>query len=992
MAEFGERPLRSPPAREPPRADKLVPLRDFLGRLSDCKRPAAAPTKEYRDDAAPAELRAAYYHALLCVVGASVGPLVSRAHPDALSALGALFHAWLRGAPVRDASADLPARDWSLACRLLYAHASPYEPRELADALRTFASSHARTSSGAAFPCSARSVAAAFAPHAHAAAAGSDKQAAASAERRVLWLVFLYARDVRMSRRVEKLMNAVGVDAESHCRAMAAALAMAVPQREAAELRQRAANVSSHPFYSRESFASQAQFEQWARRESELVSSFSSPSSSQPLPAPAGVVHLRVMGVRGMAKEVSGAYFKVAVGSDKRKTMPLPVKCKNPPFYEEFSLVVPDLSCDVVVSIRETGSVKDSCLAKVKIPTPKWHPLKNGIEVCLEATGLAFPTQYTPLLPHHVYYKILSHKLTMLDLVSLSETEKPDDEVSFSPDTRWMLETYAQRFGVGFAAHIINLSSVARVLEHTVTKPLLSHALSLLETSLRPPATLNLTETAYLQEVFNSLHRTCRSWISRYFLVFPRNEPAGALELLLELFAKADSTTQDAPPLQQSLRKYLDEAARLMIEMQTMTYAGRMSADTLASIADAMDDLFEEDREHFSSAFAKYGVDMHEVVARTVTAWLSDKVPAIVERPTSPGEGKSDAAVVCYSALRGLMSNYVSSTPSFGVADALPLCKLFRDAVFKFMWSASAKFVDWSANAIKVDKFEKVSEQSKHSSSVVDLFAAFSNLLEITRKLHWGELEPEGERAKVRSELLKVTASVVCNTSSWYCSTIAETTKQSLSNYALAETLTTAQLAPLTRVFMEQEIARLLARELGSEKDSKKVIKRVRGLKGNIKHKFGRLMRLHKKRQSATASPEAQEPLFDYLNLYLTEFHDGLPRQSFKRVLKRLWAFVSGSLEKALVSSCGHSSEEQSRREAAAGLLELLGEFFTAGGEGLSSDMTSPTIEKLHALTALGGLTTRELNDLAQRGEPTSQLAAQSLLRARLDKRTSNMV
>jgi hypothetical protein len=88
-----------------------------------------------------------------------------------------------------------------------------------------------------------------------------------------------------------------------------------------------------------------------------------------------------------------------------------------------------------------------------------------------------------------------------------------------------------------------------------------------------------------------------------------------------------------------------------------------------------------------------------------------------------------------YHAVRNLQKTYEKI--DFRLSDKFPMAKWFRAFVLQWLSHSEGKLFQWVKSAIEHDDLQSISDQVLHSSSVLDLFTSFQQLVDFVKGLDW---------------------------------------------------------------------------------------------------------------------------------------------------------------------------------------------------------------------------------------------------------------
>ena len=298
----------------------------------------------------------------------------------------------------------------------------------------------------------------------------------------------------------------------------------------------------------------------------------------------------------------------------------------------------------------------------------------------------------------------------------------------------------ATRLGIAPRAALVRLEELVRALDRDpLAAPLLRAAERTLAALARTAPPLPRACAARRAAALAALRAQTTRWLDRFFVVFA-SPPA--LDAALALFsavlraqhavAVADATgdgdttaataTSDDDELPRLLEGCCARAAAYSLELECADCGSApvpMPVADLADLAARLCDALAQHAGAFAAPFARHGVDVGRVFARTYAAFVRGPMSAAIAAAL---RGTDDVA--------GALRLYRALGPLAHATAPLPVCAWFAPFFAHAVWDCCrARFDDIRAKTLAQDTAQPPaasSSSSSSSSSVVDLFAAFA--------------------------------------------------------------------------------------------------------------------------------------------------------------------------------------------------------------------------------------------------------------------------
>jgi hypothetical protein len=409
----------------------------------------------------------------------------------------------------------------------------------------------------------------------------------------------------------------------------------------------------------------------------------------------------------------------------------MPFKTRSPFWGDEFNFIVSGTkqgarTVDVVVSLVETDSVRNKTVGRATFPVAivatdssdarKANKLvmtsrKSGsgsmqvpLEMIVETSLIQFPSEYSPVVPGHVLYKIvvrmllehdqkeLGNSLEVLDAVRSNPAMTAELMIPLhSPLSRGIARDCSLRYGIQRIAPLINLGVVARALEVDASRIMVQCAHRQLDAVRVRSKELTKTESKYLRDIVVSLQASVKPWIVRYFIVLPENKPAGVLELLIELCERV-AVLEGNPRPAAILETYARESAALTIQLGLTSCAEASGSvllcEQMTGLAELMADSIARDKEFFAKSFSRW-INLVQIECEEFSKYLTEAVPRTLELSDSDPM----KAMTLYMRLRELTKVFDANINGFV---KMPLCPLFQPHLVMWLASCEGKFIEWS--------------------------------------------------------------------------------------------------------------------------------------------------------------------------------------------------------------------------------------------------------------------------------------------------------
>eukprot|EP00164_Ancoracysta_twista_P008287 GFYU01011931.1.p1 GENE.GFYU01011931.1~~GFYU01011931.1.p1 ORF type:complete len:1188 (+),score=358.40 GFYU01011931.1:24-3587(+) len=508
-----------------------------------------------------------------------------------------------------------------------------------------------------------------------------------------------------------------------------------------------------------------------------------------------GMMNIQVVGARGLvskSKGTSNPMCEVIVGKKHRKTS-VEEKTLNPTWQCDMAFKVWDKSEDIRVYVWNKDKFVDDFMGKFALPLrdfddfrqyDDWYPLltRKSSRIKYKVSGeVHLRIQFIPnqkyvdnqvvmheieentqaCEDHHLLYKMLLHGLLMqenpnsnmnelapeLQIIAggrrPSETQMwKDREISpLSDGANKLLQVFADVYGIRpIHRGLMFFEAIVHSFEHTTNYlKMLKTALSgLVREISQSPIKMTVNETIMFKTSSDILMHYCKKRISKYKHIFPRNMPEDGLKTLLEIFTMTVSNQLSTKTAADIIKDCLQDALRLNYERFLMKCQD--DADTTASQLTAVGELiqkeFEYDMLYYRKCFSACSVDIGDIEINVYSELYSRHLEKFfASRPVSEIDHMT---FDLYSTVLRLNAAFAKRLMrKTNLVDKVPVSRYVNPSVQSYIKQYHDQLKTWMPSACRQDNLDPISETVLYSSSVIDLFTMFNNLLKFIRDLGW---------------------------------------------------------------------------------------------------------------------------------------------------------------------------------------------------------------------------------------------------------------
>eukprot|EP01114_Cavostelium_apophysatum_P013939 TRINITY_DN3484_c0_g1_i3.p1 TRINITY_DN3484_c0_g1~~TRINITY_DN3484_c0_g1_i3.p1 ORF type:complete len:1230 (-),score=364.07 TRINITY_DN3484_c0_g1_i3:3410-7099(-) len=496
------------------------------------------------------------------------------------------------------------------------------------------------------------------------------------------------------------------------------------------ELRHRWNTIDQHPYYNEKSFPDSASFLKWREKERKIVSDmikeviYSSPDFY-------GILELKVLRAENIeAKDVGGTsdpYCIIKLHKQKQKTKSKK-KTLSPVWNEDFIFEVCHPREKLQVNLWDADQYSkddfiDSLsfnLDDLKIGVEnRWYGLKKGriqLEIKYDHTYSSYlkheethpragesPDSEIPSVDHHFQYTRIAKSLT---LEKIGGTKS-----SLTASTDWFLQEYGNRFGVDWLyRQLVFLDTVACVLQPSVE--MLYSVQEVLDDIKLGEIPFTNDEKKFSMKCYEQLLAQTESFFKDFKKLFPKGTPGNPVRCLLEILSLLIKP-KTPEEFKTFIANYLDMGVETTFRLLSKEFNEKKSAGSLVDLCGAVQKELELDfsyNEAFPKNFGFPSLDCNLYCSRltkVVEKWL--------------GHPYTKETMDVYLALKQLNKFVHQQAPDVVLPD---VDKMFTPHVYSWLKETVSALHEWVDKSIDQEKKVPISEESLHSTSIVDVTSA----------------------------------------------------------------------------------------------------------------------------------------------------------------------------------------------------------------------------------------------------------------------------
>eukprot|EP01086_Lenisia_limosa_P015674 TRINITY_DN5178_c0_g1_i1.p1 TRINITY_DN5178_c0_g1~~TRINITY_DN5178_c0_g1_i1.p1 ORF type:complete len:1271 (-),score=310.77 TRINITY_DN5178_c0_g1_i1:14-3298(-) len=532
------------------------------------------------------------------------------------------------------------------------------------------------------------------------------------------------------------------------------------------ELEMRKLTIDKHPLYNIESFrhhddiddaAARTAFNLWRTKEeneiTKLMAKFSVKEKETPYNA---ILILRLLRARDLTgKDKSGLSDPYAIVDLNNQSFMTQIVDQdlNPIWDEEMSFEVTSPNDVLKINLWDKdpessrlgkmfkGKGRDDFLGRKEfrcgdIPTnvesERWYDLEKRSERSHISGQIRLGFHYifddptdVALPAYHKDYRRLAFGLAARKNLSA----KGD---GISPEYWWMLEEFADRFGVD---HDWQKAVQLEVCAITLARRAMDISL-ILEAVLSAKKLHQIkrfckaAEDKYIASG-KALLSLCADRLMAYRILYPDGENAheGKLQDLVSLYIELQDFTCESHDLPQLIKAGL-ESRYMMIRAEAEPMIPESLSVTLAVVCASLKKEAEELISNFAIGFNDH-VDFVDLTIRTFHFHLIEE---IMEHMNGVKDTDLPGALKLFSEFRSLLDRWYCLVPDLPRTD---LGNIFNPCVLFWVESLARQSEDWVQQAYKADRFRPISDDKPHSTSVIDIFCGLAQNVQFLKSLDY---------------------------------------------------------------------------------------------------------------------------------------------------------------------------------------------------------------------------------------------------------------
>ncbi|EAL72932.1 hypothetical protein DDB_G0268686 [Dictyostelium discoideum AX4] len=348
------------------------------------------------------------------------------------------------------------------------------------------------------------------------------------------------------------------------------------------------------------------------------------------------------------------------------------------------------------------------------------------------------------------------------------QQQQQQQPIILSNQSNLLLKEFCERYGI--MEHTLKLFYMKRLVVSTIKYLSLEYIpeirLILKNTLEIKFGEIGLTqeEDEILKESVSALSQACKSWISHYHSVFPLNQPAGSLRMLIDIYyLLKNSELSILPPLQDLIKEtYLNRYKQAIImsndigklnssiivpsvklnqqqQQQQQQQKQEDIIDTKASklirICDILLYNLEIDKKYFSREFPNDSPILL-ISIEVYTNEISKEIDELLEKGSNSSNELQDFFQL-YLKLKETMTKFKEIYPKLVL---LPIPILFKQVIMQWTLFCADQLKQVIDRLCTNEKWTPVSSDTLHSASVGEVILGCYHALDVIKSLRWEDL------------------------------------------------------------------------------------------------------------------------------------------------------------------------------------------------------------------------------------------------------------
>ncbi|KAN0027710.1 hypothetical protein ACTFIU_010689 [Dictyostelium citrinum] len=405
------------------------------------------------------------------------------------------------------------------------------------------------------------------------------------------------------------------------------------------------------------------------------------------------------------------------------------------------------------------------------------------------------------------------------------QQQQKQSSIFLSNQSNLLLKEFCERYGI--MEHTLKLFYMKKLVVSTIKYLSLEYIpeiRSILKNTLEIKfGEIGLTqeEDEILKESVSALSQACKSWISHFHSVFPLNQPAGSLRMLIDIYyLLKNSELSILPPLQDLIKEtYLNRYKQSIIMSNDIGKSNsiiipsvklnqqqkqqqdnnnnynnnnnnnnnnNMEENTKASklirICDILLYNLEIDQKYFSREFPNDSPILL-ISIEVYTNEISKEIDELLEKGSNSSNELQDFFQL-YLKLKETMSKFKEIYPKLVL---LPIPILFKQVIMQWTLFCADQLKQVIDRLCANEKWTPVSSDTLHSASVGEVILGCYHALDVIKSLRWEDLIRDDYHKNSHHSLFEIFANftmVVSESVIYYTKVIKDTSLSALDQAA----------------------------------------------------------------------------------------------------------------------------------------------------------------------------------------------------------------